>query len=129
MPRESVAANRPWVSVVGYSRAVRVGQIIEVGGTTSTDNAGNVLHRGDVYAQTCEALRIVEEALSELGASVADVVRTRVFLKDINHWQEAGRAHGEIFASIAPTSTFLEAGAFLDPDILVEVEATAILDP
>jgi enamine deaminase RidA (YjgF/YER057c/UK114 family) len=128
MPRESVAANRPWVALVGYSRAVRVGQIIEVGGTTSTDPTGNVLHKNDVYAQTREALRIVEEALIELGASVEDVVRTRIFLKDITCWEEAGRAHGELFSSISPTSTFLEAGAFLHPDILVEIEATAILE-
>lgn len=128
MPRQLVEADRPWAAIVGYSRAVRRGPVIEVGGTTATDPDGNVLHAGDLYAQTTHALRIVEGALAELGASVGDVIRTRVFLKDISRWEEAGRAHGEMFRDVKPASSFVEASAFLHPEILVEIEATAVLD-
>jgi enamine deaminase RidA (YjgF/YER057c/UK114 family) len=116
------------VRVVGYSRAVRIGPFIEVGGTTSTASDGSVLHPGDVYKQTRQALEVVRDAIVELGGSLENVVRTRVFLKDISRWEEAGRAHGEAFGSILPTSSFLECQNFLDPEILVEIEATAIVE-
>ena len=127
MTRRSVSANRPWEKVVGYSRAVRVGNQIEVSGTAAAGPDGEVLCPGDLYGQTKEALRIIGDALSELGASFQDVVRTRVFLKDLDRWEEAGRAHGEVFSEIRPACAFIGATGFLDPDLLVEIEATAVL--
>jgi enamine deaminase RidA (YjgF/YER057c/UK114 family) len=127
--RRSVPARRPW-DVVGYSRAIRVGNIIEVAGTTSAGPDGKVRHPGDPYAQATECLRIVMDALSELGASPSDVVRTRVFLKDITHWEDIGRAHNDAFGhlDVLPTSSFVEVSGFLDPEFLLEVEATAIIE-
>jgi enamine deaminase RidA (YjgF/YER057c/UK114 family) len=129
MERQTVSANRPWERLVGYSRAVRVGNVIEVSGTAPADAEGSVLHSGDVYLQTQDAIRIIGEALEELDASFQNVVRTRVLLKDVSMWQEAGRAHGEVFAEIRPANTTMQAGPFIDPDILVEVEASAVLPP
>jgi enamine deaminase RidA (YjgF/YER057c/UK114 family) len=126
--RPRVAARRPWAAVVGYARAVRCGSVIEVGGTTSVDEDGNVLYPGDPYAQAKECLRVIGEALRELGASQTDVVRTRVFLRDIADWERVGRAHGEVYGAIEPSSSFVGGLAFLDPRILVEIEATAIVD-
>ncbi len=125
--RPRVAARRPWAAAVGYVRAVRCGSLIEVGGTTSVDEDGNVLYPGDPYAQARECLRVIGEALGELGESHADVVRTRVFLRDIADWEQVGRAHAEVYGAIKPTSSFLGGLAFLDPRILVEIEATAIV--
>ncbi len=121
-------ANRPWAEVVGYSRAVRVGNQIEVSGTAAAGSDGTIIGEGDVYAQTKEALRIIGDALNEAGTGYPDVVRTRVFLKDPTKWAEAGRAHGEVFGDIRPTTAFIGASGFIDPDILVEIEATAIVD-
>jgi enamine deaminase RidA (YjgF/YER057c/UK114 family) len=126
--RASVPANRPWEAVVGYSRAVRAGALIEVSGTVSAAPDGTVLHPDDLAAQTREALRIIGQALAELGASFDDVVRTRVLLADPSRWEEAGRAHGEVFGEVRPATTFIGAGAFVDPAFLVEIEATAIVD-
>ena len=128
MSRERVSANRPWERIVGYSRAVRVGNHIEVSGTAPAGPDGEVLAPGDVYGQTKEALRIIGEALGELGASYEDVVRTRVFLTDMSRWEEAGRAHGEVFSEIRPANAIIGSTGFVDPDILVEIEATAIVD-
>ena len=127
MKRLAVPANRPWEVVIGYSRAVRAGRHIEVSGTVSAAPNGNVLHPGDVAAQSREALRILGEALQELGASFADVVRTRVFMADPTRWEEVGQAHGEVFGEIRPATTFIGAGAFVDPGFLVEIEATAVV--
>ena len=126
--RRSVSANRPWEKIVGYSRAVRVGNVIEVSGTAPADADGNVIAPGDLYEQTKAALGIIGDALAELGASFEDVVRTRVFLADIRKWEEAGRAHGEVFSDIRPANSFLGSTGFIDPDILVEIEVTAIVD-
>jgi enamine deaminase RidA (YjgF/YER057c/UK114 family) len=126
--RRLVPADRPWAEVVGYSRAVRVGNVVEVSGTAAADPDGEVLHPGDVEGQTREALRIIGEALEEAGASFADVVRTRIYLADASTWEAAGRAHGEVFADIRPATTAIAVNGFLDPRILVEIEATAIVD-
>jgi enamine deaminase RidA (YjgF/YER057c/UK114 family) len=128
MSRLRVSADRPWAKVVGYSRAVRVGNVIEVSGTAPAAPDGEILTPGDVYGQAREALRIIGEALQEAGGSFGDVVRTRVFLKDVTTWEEAGRAHGEVFADIRPANTTMGVGGFIDPGILVEIEATAVLD-
>lgn len=126
MQRRSVSANRPWEAIVGYSRAVRIGDVIEVSGTAAAGPDGDILAKGDVYGQTKEALAIIGRALEQLGATFGDVVRTRVFMLDISQWEEAGRAHGEVFADIRPANTFAGATGFVDPDILVEIEVTAI---
>lgn len=127
MTRRRVSANRPWEAIVGYSRAVRVGDHIEVSGTAPAGPDGEVLSPGDLFGQTKEALRIIGEALAELGAGFEDVVRTRVFLVDMSKWEEAGRAHGEVFSDIRPANAFIGSTGFVDPDILVEIEATAIV--
>jgi enamine deaminase RidA (YjgF/YER057c/UK114 family) len=128
MSRQRVSADRPWEKVVGYSRAVRAGNVIEVSGTAPAGPDGEILARGDVYGQAREALRIIGEALREAGASFGDVGRTRVLLKDVATWEEAGRAHGEVFADIRPANTTMGVAGFVDPEILVEIEATAVID-
>jgi enamine deaminase RidA (YjgF/YER057c/UK114 family) len=128
MTRRSVSANRPWEAVVGYARAVRVGNVVEVSGTASAGPDGTILHKGDVEGQAREALRTIVAALEELGASASDVVRTRVLLLDASKWEEAGRAHGEVFADVRPANTTMAVSAFIDPDILVEIEVTAIVE-
>jgi len=127
MERRMVSANRPWEKIVGYSRAVRVGNHIEVSGTAPAGADGAILAPGDVYGQAREALRIIGDALGELGASYGDVVRTRVLLLDASRWEDAGRAHGEVFSEIRPANTTCAVNGFLDPAILVEIEATAIV--
>lgn len=127
MDRQVVSANRPWESIVGYSRAVRVGNVVEVSGTAAAGPDGAIVAPGDVHGQTSEALRIIGSALEELGASFADVIRTRVFLTDIARWEEAGRAHGEVFSEIRPANIFAGVTGFVDPEILVEVEVSAVL--
>jgi len=127
MVRTSVPSNRIWSSV-GYSRAVRVGPLIEVSGTAAASPDGAILHPGDLYAQTREILRIITEAIEELGGSIEDVIRTRVFVTDITRWEEAGRAHGEVFGDVVPASAFLEVSRLLHPDMLVEIEATAYVE-
>jgi enamine deaminase RidA (YjgF/YER057c/UK114 family) len=126
MERRNVGANRPWERIVGYSRAVRVGHHIEVSGTAAAGPDGKIVAPGDVYGQAKEALRIIGQALGELGASYADVVRTRVLLLKASRWEEAGRAHGEVFAEIRPANTTCSVAGFVDPAILVEIEATAL---
>ena len=126
--RTNVDAKRPWAAILGYSRAVRVGNVIEVSGTAAAASDGSVLAPGDVYGQSREALRIIGDALAEAGGSFADVVRTRIFLSDASTWEQAGRAHGEVFADVRPANTTMAVNGFIDPAILVEIEATAILD-
>jgi enamine deaminase RidA (YjgF/YER057c/UK114 family) len=125
MERLQIDANRPWERVIGYSRAVRVGPLIEVSATAAADQDGGILAKGDMLGQARECLRIIGEALAEMGASFEDVVRTRVFLKDVSRWEEAGCAHGEMFGDIRPATAFIGIDRFLEPDILVEIEATA----
>jgi enamine deaminase RidA (YjgF/YER057c/UK114 family) len=125
-----VEARAPWVGKWGYSRAVRKGALIEVGGTTAGNADGTVEGGDDLYAQTKYALSVVVLAIEELGGSVSDVLRTRVFLRDIEHWEAAGRAHLEIFGELLPTSTCVGGVAMLNPAMLVEIEATAMVsDP
>jgi len=114
--------------VAGYSRAVRVGAIVEVAGTTAVDENGQVAGANDPYQQTRFILAKIEKALSSAGASMKDVVRTRMFVTDISRWEEIARAHGEVFREIKPASTMLEVKALISPELLVEIEATAIIN-
>lgn len=127
MARRNLGSGRTWEAVVGYSRAVRVGQMIYVAGTTSVDESGAVVGAGDPGAQTTQALRIIEAALTELGASLRDVVRTRMFVTNIADWEAIGRAHGEFFHDIRPAATMVEVSRLIDPALLVEIEAEAII--
>jgi enamine deaminase RidA (YjgF/YER057c/UK114 family) len=113
--------------VVGYSRAVRVDGRIWVSGTTSTGSDGAIVGKGDPYAQAKQAIANIERALAAAGAVLADVVRTRIFVTDIAHWKEIGRAHGEAFAGIRPATTMVEVSRLIDPDLLVEIEADAVI--
>lgn len=125
--RVNISSGTTWEEQVGYSRAVRVGDIIEVAGTTAVDEQGNVVGRGDPYRQTQFILSKIEKALIAAGASLKDVVRTRMFVTDIRQWDKIGRAHGETFRQIRPAATMVEVKALIDPALLVEIEATAIV--
>ena len=125
--RQNISGGAPWEPIVGYSRAVRVGPYIHVAGTTGIDAEGNVVGKDDPYAQSVQALRNIEAALAQAGARMADVVRTRVFTTDISRWQEIGRAHGEFFRDVRPASTMVEVSRLISPDMLVEIEADAIV--
>lgn len=123
---QRVPSERIW-SHVGYSRAVRVGDVIEVAGTSASGPNGQIVAPGDMYEQTRYCINVMKDAIETLGGRVEDVVRTRVFLTDISLWEEAGRAHGEVFGEILPASAFVGVNELLHPDLLVEVEATAIV--
>lgn len=125
-PRKNLSTGSPWEPLVGYSRAVRVGNLIEVAGTTAMQGEV-VVGEGDAYAQTQHILHIISEALKALGADLEDVVRTRMYVTDIGQWEAIGRAHGEFFGDIRPASTMVEVKALIDPRLLVEIEATAVL--
>ncbi|HEX9058210.1 MAG TPA: RidA family protein [Ktedonobacterales bacterium] len=127
--RQHISTDTPWEPVVGYARAVRVRGAVEmiyVTGTTATDAHGNVVGEGDARAQTLQALANIESALGRLGASLRDVVRTRIYVTDISRWEEVGRAHGEIFGQILPATTMVEVKGLIDPRMLVEIEADAV---
>lgn len=126
MERKIYQTGSPWEPIVGYSRAVRVGNTVEVAGTTSMKD-GQVVGAGDPYRQTAEILKTIEEALTHVGAKLEHVVRTRMFVTDISQWEEIGRAHGEVFRDIRPVATMVEVKALIDPELLVEIEVQAIV--
>jgi enamine deaminase RidA (YjgF/YER057c/UK114 family) len=127
MEREYYSSGTKWEPIVGYSRAVRVGNQIFVTGTTATDENGRIVGVGDGYAQTVQIIRNIERALNALGASLKDVVRTRMFVTDISLWEEYGRAHGEFFREVKPCTTMVEVRKLIDDRMLIEIEADAIV--
>ena len=123
--RQKYSSGTKWEQVVGYSRAVKVGERIYVTGTTATNENGEIIGAGDAYAQAAQAIRNIEQALKALGASLENVVRTRMFVTDISRWEEYGRAHGEFFALIKPCATMIEVSKLVDPEMLIEIEVEA----
>jgi enamine deaminase RidA (YjgF/YER057c/UK114 family) len=124
--RTKIFSGTPWEPKVGYARAVQVGETVYVSGTTATDASGKIVGVGDAYAQAVQTIRNIESALTRLGLSLENVVRTRIYVRDITRWEEIGRAHAELFGQVHPATSMIEVSRFVDPEMLVEIEAVAV---